>query len=75
MKTAKRLRQFRERCEQDAGTHASKIEVPLLSVLADVCRALQLSPNEKRQVLGRRGKQVLSNDRAWTIAEPLKRRR
>lgn len=75
MKTAKRLRQFRERCERDAGTHASKIEVPLLSVLADVCRALQLSPNEKRQVLGRRGKQVLSHDRVWAVQQSPKRHR
>lgn len=74
MKTANRLRQFRERCERDAGTHASQIEIPLLSVLADVCKALQMSPQEKRRVLGRKGKQTLSNDREWVVAERPKRR-
>ena len=74
MSTAKRLRQFRERCERDTGTHASEIEVPLLSVLSDVCKALQLSPQDKRRVLGRRGKRTLSTDRAWTVAEGPKRR-
>ena len=74
MKTANRLRQFRERCERDTGTHASKIEVPLLSVLSDVCKALQLSPQEKQRVLGRRGKRVLSHDRTWVVADPPKRR-
>ena len=74
MKTANRLRQFRERCERDAGTHASKIEVPLLSVLSDVCKALQLSPKEKQRVLGRRGRHILSNDRTWTVADAPKRR-
>ena len=74
MSTAKRLRQFRERCERDAGTHASQIEVPLLSALADVCKALQLSPQDKRRVLGRRGKRTLTNDRAWTITKQPQRR-
>lgn len=69
MKTANRLRQFRERCERDAGIHASEIEVPLLSVLSDVCKALQLSPQDKRRVLGQRGKRTLTNDRAWTITK------
>ena len=74
MSTAKRLRQFRERCERDAGIHASQIEVPLLSALADVCKALQLSPQDKQRVLGRCGKRTLSNDRAWTLAEQPKNR-
>ena len=54
MKTADKLRKFRQQCERQTGTDATEIEVPLSHVLDDVCQALKLPIRQRRRVLGRK---------------------
>ena len=54
MKTADKLRKFRQQCERQAGADATEIELPLSHVLDDVCRALKLPVRQRRRVLGRK---------------------
>ncbi len=65
MKTANKLRQFRQQCEKDAGTPSAAIHVPLLSVLVDVCRTLKLSKKQTRQVIGEQGHILLRAGRRY----------
>lgn len=66
MKTADKLRKFRQDCEREARAPAHQIEVPLLHLLNDVCTALQLTPRNTKKVLGRKGVQRLVTERQWT---------
>lgn len=66
MRTAKKLRQFRRACEKETRCSANQIHVPLLDVLNDICRLLNLPKTKRRQVLGRRGVARYTNDREWT---------
>ena len=65
MKTSDRLRKFRQPCGHNAGRTANEIDAPLLHVLSDVCRVLRLQSRARRKVLGKRGMQLLTNDRDW----------
>jgi len=65
--SVRKLRQLRRRCERETGVSASKVELPLLYVLADVCSALNLSEFDKRRVLGRKGTKELSNLRGSRV--------
>ena len=65
MKSADKLIQFRRQCEHDTGMRADDIEVPLSSVLDDICRLLGLPTRDRRKVLGRSNFTQLENDRAW----------
>jgi hypothetical protein len=66
MKTAKKLRQFRRACEKETQHSANQIHVPLMDVLNDICRVLNLPRTQRRQVLGRRGVARYTNDRQWS---------
>ncbi|MCS6846527.1 MAG: hypothetical protein RMN52_02280 [Anaerolineae bacterium] len=63
MNLVKRLIQFRQDCEKQAGVPATEIEVSVGHVLDDVCRVLKLSPKQRRQVLGRRASAQLRRSR------------
>ncbi len=63
MKTATKLAKFRKQSEKDAGTPATKIEVPLAHTLFDVCRTLGITGRERRRVLGRKSTVLLEDTR------------
>jgi hypothetical protein len=65
MKSTDKLHQFRRQCEQDTGQSASEIEVPLASVLDDICRLFGLPTKDRRKVLGRSSYTRLEDDRTW----------
>lgn len=65
MKTAKKLRKFRQQCECEAGISAHDIEVPLSSVLDDVCRLLSLPARTRRSILGRKNYTRIEDMRVW----------
>ena len=67
MKTVNELRKFRQQCERDAGTESSRIQVPLLHALADICQVLKLTPQQQRRVLGRNGAQKLTDVQKWRV--------
>lgn len=52
-----KLRRFRQQCERQTGKRASGIDIPLLHVLEDICKALRFSKDQQRRVLGRKGVQ------------------
>lgn len=54
MKTADKLRKFRQDCEKESGQPVQNIELPLSHVLADICAALKLPARTQRKVIGRR---------------------
>ena len=66
MKKAKKLRQFRRACEKETQCPTDQIHVPLLDVLNDICRLLNLPKMKRRQVLGSRGIARFTNDREWS---------
>ncbi len=61
MKTADKLTKFRKQCEHESGTPVAKIEVPLVNVLFDVCKALGLTRQQRRRVLGRKSTILLED--------------
>jgi hypothetical protein len=61
MKTADKLKKFREDCERETGQPAQRIELPLSHVLADICRLLGYPPKTKRKVLGKKTYQRLEH--------------
>jgi hypothetical protein len=63
MKTATKLRKFRQQFEREAGTPATHIEAPVAHVLNDVCRALGLKGRERKRVLGRKSTVLLEDTR------------
>ncbi|NJM40306.1 MAG: hypothetical protein HC853_05855 [Anaerolineae bacterium] len=69
MKTAtvNKLRKYRQQCERDTDNSAHRIRVPLMHVLADVCKTLQLSPKQRKRVLGHQGTIKLEDMRAWRV--------
>lgn len=67
MKAASQLRKFRQFCERSAGIPATRIQLPLLAVLEDVCKALKLSPQDQRRVLGRKGAIELKHTRQMQV--------
>ena len=70
---ADKLRKFRQQCERDTGATASDIEVPLAALLDDMCKALKVSPKQRRKVLGRKNVIRLEDTRSIRIelAKPL----
>jgi phosphopantetheinyl transferase len=68
MKTANRLRKYRQQCERETKQSSGDISVSLHHVLADVCRVLKISPRQQRRVLGRRGSVQLSDMRRWCVS-------
>jgi hypothetical protein len=54
MKTADKLRKFRQACEKETGHPAERIELPLSHVLADICAVLKLPARTQRKVIGRK---------------------
>ena len=68
MKTANQLRKYRQQCERETGQASGDISVSLHQVLADVCRALKVTPRQQRRVLGRRGSVQLSDMRRWCVS-------
>jgi len=76
MKTAEKLRKFRQTCERETGTQAQHIELPLLHVLNDVCQVLKLPQRDRRRVLGQKGVTTLDHVREFqaTVKPPTKRK-
>jgi hypothetical protein len=68
MKTATKLKRFRQQCERKAGCSAHRIKLPLSHVLADVCQTLKLSRSEKRKVLGRTAVTRLEDVKTWRVS-------
>ncbi len=66
MKTADKLRKFRQECEKETEQPADHIEVSLLHLLHDVCSTLRMSKCNTSKVLGRKGVHRLVNEREWT---------
>ena len=63
MKTASKLTQFRKQCEREAGKPANRIRIPLADALSDVCRALGITGQQRRRVLGRKSTVLLEDTR------------
>jgi hypothetical protein len=68
MKTATKLKRFRQQCEREAGCSAHRIKLPLSHVLADVCQALKLSRADKRKVIGRATVTRLEDVKTWRVS-------
>lgn len=68
MKTANQLRKYRQQCEREAGQTSGEITVPLLHVLADVCRVLNLPRQQQQRVLGHKGNIQLLDMREWRVS-------
>jgi hypothetical protein len=65
VKKVKRLQKLRRKIERQTGEGAGSIELPLSSVLSDVCSVLGMSRSKQRKVLGRKGTHHLTTDRPW----------
>ena len=63
MKTADKLAKFRKQCEHNSGTPVAEMEVPLVNVLFDICKALGLTRQQRRRVLGRKSTILLEDIR------------
>jgi hypothetical protein len=63
MKSASKLRKFRQQCEREAETSADEIEAPLSHLLHDICKTLKLSGKQRRRVLGRKSYMRLEDTR------------
>ena len=68
MKTARKLKKFRQRCERQAGVPATRIRLPLTHLLDDLCQVHGLSKKQRRQVLGSRGVTLLDDMQTWRVA-------
>jgi hypothetical protein len=73
MKTADKLKKFRQDSEKQTGQPAHNIQVSMLHMLHDMCRVLNMPPRKTHKVIGRKGVQRMVTEREWT-AEIVKKK-